>query len=462
MFIAASEIKAILTDKRVHRGPNDQMIFDYAISGTMDHTEQTFFEGIKNLEPGHYAVVEDDRIKVERWCKLAPRPSRSNYDGSVREARKLFDDSVRLRLRSDVPVGACLSGGMDSSSMVSAMRRAAGDKAVLQSYSAVFPGHDIDETKNIEVMTEAAKLGAHRVEPRPKDVVEDLRTLIYHQDEPIRSSSQLAQWTVMRLAHSQGMKVLLNGQGGDEVFAGYPYFFGNYYISLLRRFKFLTLLKEMRAYRRNHPKGDAVRYMLFHLLPRRLQRRLLIGTMPLDKEFRKRVKSMSPQAERIYFSRNLQSAQFDHINMKMRELLRYEDKSAMAFSIETRLPFLDHRLVDHAMSLPEGYRMSKGTTKRVFRDAMRGTVPDEILDDHRKIGFETPESEWFNDREVGKFITDILSSKEFKKRGYFDPKRLGRLWTNYTGDDKFVTRAIWRAVCIELWFRVFIDPLRNA
>lgn len=227
LFIAASEIKAILSDDRVPRSPNDRLIFDYLLLGQTHHTEGTFFEGIRNLEPGHYMLVEEGGLKIKKWWKLEPKHFEGDYEKAIVDLKKLFEDSVKLRLRSDVPVGTSLSGGIDSSAVISVMRDMASTNADMHGFSAIFEGFEKNEEKYQRIVVEKKQITWHTTSPRPADLASDLKDFIYHQEEPTRSSSPFAHWMVTKLAHQNGVKVLLDGQGGDEAFAGYSYFFAN-------------------------------------------------------------------------------------------------------------------------------------------------------------------------------------------------------------------------------------------
>jgi asparagine synthase (glutamine-hydrolysing) len=220
----------------------------------------------------------------------------------------------------------------------------------------------------------------------------------------------------------------------------------------------LSAVREALAFRRAFPAFSLLAYIGFHLLPRGLKRWAMMRRAPLSGELRRLAPRPSPEAERIYFASRLQDALRAHIEVKIRELLRFEDKNSMAFSIETRLPFLDYRLVRFAHSLPEGFLLRNGSTKRVFRDAMRPSLDERIIGSGRKIGFETPEATWLAEPSLKDLVGKLLASESLRSRGLFDLPRLEAVWRRTGQGDEAAIRAVWRAVSVETWFRVFVDP----
>jgi len=225
------------------RAPNDKTVYDFLISGFLDHTPETFFAGIERLMPGESMIYDISCLEArrERWYDLEKRledgRQQSGKMGEKQAAgiiREIFMDSVRYRLISDVPVGSCLSGGIDSSAIVYAMRKLNGN-GVLKAFSMVFPGMREDESPYIEEVATANDVAAHYITPTSEDLQKDINDLIRTQEEPFASLSIYGQYKVMELAHKSGMKVLLDGQGSDEVFAGY-FIYYKYYLfeSLLR------------------------------------------------------------------------------------------------------------------------------------------------------------------------------------------------------------------------------------
>lgn len=467
-FIFASEIKAILQDDSIPRKQNDKIIYDYLVFNRFDHSEQTFFENIYRLLPSHYLVIKNNKMKIEKWWKTEVREkNKSDLHSSSAEFGKLFKDSVRLRLRSDVPVGSCLSGGLDSSSIVCTVNELIKERENFQTFSAVYDREwERDETEFIEMVLARTGFKGNYTSPDGKTLLEHLETFIYSQEEPLGHSSFFAQWMVMRLARDKKIKVLLDGQGGDELMAGYMYMFGFYYYELFRKKKFLTLMNEMMGTYRNHRNIAGFYLFLFLLASRSVQEEIAhkvsVGSEItlrkwLARNFSDRYKGTSEILEDFINSPDLNNALQKHIVHKLEHLLRCEDKNSMAFSIETRLPFLDYRLVDFMFSLPSKFKINKGTTKVILREAMKDTLPEKITYRKSKFGFETKDDDWFRSDDFKKLTGDIIDSQSFRGRPYYDVPEVKKELQLFYDGKKNISRTIWKWINLELWLRMYID-----
>jgi len=455
-FIFASEIKAIL-QHNIKRTPNEDLIFDYLMYNIVDHTDETFFKEIKKIPKGHIAIFEikEKELKIERYWTLKSGKEKEDKE----KIRNIFLDSIRLRLRSDVPVGSCLSGGIDSSSIVCALAGMIDNKNI-KTFSAVFPGKDIDESEYIKEVIEKTNIKANFTSPSGNDLMKDIMKLIYYQEEPFIGPEVYTQFRVMELAHEKGLKVLLDGQGGDEILAGYVYFFGCYFKELLKKGKILTLLREIYSYYKNHKSFYGIVAMLYLFLPYFFKTYIFQRRNNyMDKSFMNKYQKESTYLKDLIDANSLNDSLLKHFEYKLEHLLKFEDRNSMAFSIETRLPFLDYRLVEYLFSLPSSSKIKGGETKFVFRNAMEGILPDKILQRQSKFGFETPGNEWIKLPEISEFIRNILNSKSFKERGYFDVKYIKKIFKNKNnqGFVKHNGEVIWKVILLELWFRMFID-----
>ncbi len=418
-FIFASEIKAIL-QHNIERTPNDLLIFDYLMYNIVDHTNETFFKGIKKIPKGHFAVfdIKKNKLNIERYWAL--KISQEDNHGDERKIKDLFLDSVRLRLRSDVPVGSCLSGGIDSSSIVCTLSKMIDNKNIA-TFSAVFPGKDIDESTYIQTVVENSGVKSNFTSPSGEELIEDITKLIYHQEEPITGPGVYTQFRVMKLAHEKGLKVLLDGQGSDELLAGYLYFFGYYFKELLKKCRILKLIKEMRCYYNKHKRFYEIGMMLYLFLPYSFKRYIFQRENKyVNTDFIDKYQKESTYLKDFIDVNSLNDSLLKHFEYKLGHLLNWEDKNSMTFSIETRLPFLDYRFVKYLFSLPSSSKIKNGETKAIFRKAMKGILPDRILQRQDKLGFETPEDEWIKIPKVSEFVRDIINSKRFEERGYFN------------------------------------------
>ena len=466
-FIFASEIKAIL-QHNVKRIPNDMLIFDCLFYNIVDHTNETFFKGINKVPKGNSAIfnIKEKTLKMEKYWEIkVHKEDNENTSTSVNkmdEIKDIFFDSVKLRLRSDVPVGSCLSGGIDSSSIVCAVAKLTDGENThnLNTFSAVFPGKEIDESKYIEAVVENTSVKPNFVSPSGEKLMKDLMDLIYYQEEPLPGVEVYTQFQVMKLAREKGLKVLLDGQGGDEILAGYLYFFGYYFKELLKKGELLTLIKEMMYYYKKHKRFYEIGMMLYLFLPYSFKRYIFKRENKyVNKSFINKYLKKSTYFRDFIDANSLNDSLLKHFEYKLEHLLKYEDRNSMAFSIETRLPFLDYRLVEFLFSLQSSLKIKNGETKFIFREAMKGILPNEILERQDKLGFATPVNEWIKLPEVSEFIENIINSKSFEKRGYFDVNYIKKLFHN-KDKRRFIwsnCEFIWKVVLLELWFRMFID-----
>jgi asparagine synthase (glutamine-hydrolysing) len=463
-FMFASEIKGLLAGG-LRPSPSPRAIYDYLDRGALDESEGTFFEGVRQLPPAHRLVVDGQRLALARYWDLpSGEPDRDEAPAeTVARFCDLFRDAVRIRLRSDVPVGTCLSGGLDSSSIVClAAALIAEDKAgPLHAFSSCFEEAAYDERRFIRPVLEWTGAKPHYAVPDPQELAATVSQLVWQQDEPFGSTSIFAQWTVMRLAAEHGVKVLLDGQGADELLAGYHGFFGAYFADLLAQGRGVTLLRELGAYRRlhgplsRHALATLVRALLPAPLVGGLRGRLTGSADWMGKDFRRQWGA--PAAEPARTGSHMQAMQRRLLTGNgLRALLHYEDRNSMAFGIETRLPFLDYRLVEFLCGVDPAHKIRRGWTKAILRDAMAGILPEEVRRRADKMGFVTPEDVWFRTslRAMGR---DILSDPRTRARGYLNVEAARAHFERHAAGHTNVSQTIWRWLNLELWCRRFVD-----
>jgi asparagine synthase (glutamine-hydrolysing) len=472
----ASEIKALLAAS-VRAAANPRVVFDYLDGAYLDHTEATFFDGIRQLPPAHALSIEGDRLALARYWELpdaAEDGSRSSREAAER-FRDLFREAVCLRLRSDVPIGTCLSGGLDSSSVVCVANELMFvDRAVpralvgtrQRTFSSCFDDPAYDERRFIAPVLGKTGAESHYTFPDPKELAGMLSKLVWQQDEPFGSTSIFAQWCVMRLAAQRGVKVLLDGQGADELLAGYQSFFGARFADLLARGRAVALLRELRAYRRLY--GPVSRYAIARLarallpvaLVGRVRSRLTGSAGWLAADFRRQWGDAPAQTVSAGPRRScshVRRLQHELLTGKgLRALLHYEDRNSMAFGVEARLPFLDHRLVEFVYGLDESQKIRDGWTKVVLRDAMDGILPDAVRWRADKMGFVTPEAFWFRTT-LRDPAREILADRRTRARGYLDVDAVLRAFDEHAAGRADHSPAIWRWLNVELWCRMFLD-----
>ncbi|MBN8450702.1 MAG: asparagine synthase (glutamine-hydrolyzing) [Candidatus Accumulibacter sp.] len=411
-FLFASEIPAIKELKRNKAELDWQRAYDYLVHGDYDSGPRTFLDGIFHLEPGHVLeldIASGRLAKPARWWQPQIAERRDlGFAEAAEQLRERFLDSIRLHLRSDVPLGAALSGGIDSSAVVCAMRHVAPDAAI-NTFSYIARGSVVSEEGWVDRVNQHVGAVPHKVVVSANELAADLDDMIQAQGEPFGSTSIYAQYRVFRLAREQGVTVTLDGQGADEMLAGYNGYPGQRIRSLLEQGSYAEawhFLHEWARWPGRSRLAGAKRAVAELTQGTRLNgflRRLngmqalpaWINAAPLEEMriVRRHPQVRSTQDESC--RRLVAELALSLTQRGLPALLRHGDRNSMRFSVESRVPFLTRELADFLLSLPEAYLISpEGQTKHVFRAAMRGIVPDDVLDRRDKIGFETPEKEW--------------------------------------------------------------------
>ena len=404
-FLFGSEMKAIWA-AGISRQPNLRLLFNFITIGYVDNParpEETFYTNISKLPPASrlFYAPGDQEPLVEKYWDLDPEIKKQKV--SEQEAIEIFNNllntSVKRRLRSDVAVGTSLSGGLDSSSIV-AIASGMTNKESFASFTASFPGFQKDETPYARKVADKFGLRSHQADISLEGLLKDWDKLCYHQEEPFGSASIYAQYRVYELAQDKQVKVLLDGQGADETLAGYNKYYKWYWQELFikRRLVRSGELKASRALGIDEKFG--VKNIIASLFPDLasviLERQYLLKALGQEDLTRDFIKQHSKEAYYIvpeYFNLN-GALYFNTIVHGLEELLRYADRNSMAFGRETRLPFLNHELVEFIFSLPSQFKIRSGWTKWILRTVMNNRLPDEITWRKDKIGFEPPQQLW--------------------------------------------------------------------
>jgi asparagine synthase (glutamine-hydrolysing) len=410
-----SEIKQLLAVPGVSKAVNPRAVYDYLQYEVADIGTETFFAGVLKVRPGHTVVMDLDSGDRAETAYYTPPTGPVLTDITPSEAaarfRDLLEDSVRIHLRADVPVGTCLSGGLDSGALSLLIRQVAqrgGLPVERHAFSCHFDIPEADEREFTLQNMAAAEVIPHFIEPTADDIAADLKRLVWHQDEPFGSTSIFAQWAVFRLVRETGIKVVLDGQGADEMLGGYASTAPHFFLELAARGHPLQALSESWQWARlqGRPWHTVVPSSRLRRLASAFAGKgggvapapVLGGWMRADFEravgpsslVRARAQG-TPFGSKAHFANLLHRFFFDS---NLPGLLRYEDRNSMAFSVESRVPFLDHRLVDFAFGLPSEIKFRGGYAKRVLRDAMDGLMPEPVRMRARKMGFATPEMHW--------------------------------------------------------------------
>ncbi|HEX5179666.1 MAG TPA: asparagine synthase (glutamine-hydrolyzing) [Gemmatimonadaceae bacterium] len=405
-FIAlASEIKQIRTLPGYKFAPDETGVRRYLVDARLDASSDTMHDGVHQLRGGERVAIDlrsrDAPVKVTRWYRFAPATTTRNLRDAAARVRELLTDSIALRLRADVPVGSCLSGGLDSSAIVCLAHRqlAAYDADAGQvTVTARHSDAAFDEWQYAEGVIRATHAKSVGVWPKSAELVSDLDELLWHMDEPFGSTSMYSQWCVFQAAADAGLKVMLDGQGSDEQLAGYG---GNdtaLYTGMLRRGRMLRLAGEINAYRRRQGTLPIAQLILAMRNVMPAVDTLLPARVRITRSMPTWLRAVAPNGHDdtppIDLRDSLRRQTFD---TSLPVLLRYEDRNSMAWSIESRVPFLDYRLVEFLAGLPDEMKLHRGVTKVVLRRAVADVLPPTVRDRRDKMGFVTPERTWLSE-----------------------------------------------------------------
>jgi asparagine synthase (glutamine-hydrolysing) len=476
-FYFASEIKALLAAGAVKPELNHEALPDY-LANRATSGEETLFRGVRRLLPGHTLRLRDGEIERQRYWDV-PHPDASaerprSAAAAIEQWQDLFQNSVRLRLMADVPLGLFLSGGIDSSAIGAVMSRMV--DAPVKSFSVGFAEREGNELAYARLIARTFRMEHHEILLRPEEFFEALPRLVWHEDEPLAGAASVPLYFVSRLA-AESVKVVLTGEGSDEVLAGY----GRYWKTIANR----ALADRYHAWAPDRlrgavrrsveslPPGSTLRHKLqrtflcldpdieslyfenFAVFPSALQHALLA------RETKERIGRLCPYAEvRRYFDAAevgtlLDRLLYADVKTSLHELLMKQDQMSMAASIESRVPFLDHRLVEFSAGLPESMKLRRGTTKVILRQGMSGTLPRPILK-RRKMGFPVPLARWFR----GPFrwvVDEYILSERASGRGLFDKTVLQKLAGEHLAGLCDHSDRLWTLANFEIWQRVFLD-----
>jgi asparagine synthase (glutamine-hydrolysing) len=474
-FVFASEIKAFINLPFVRREINPKAVYDYLIFGLNENEEEGFFKNIFELPPSYafYYDLSQNTIRKWEYYSLSYTDHWEKFD-RIRLAQyrvnvqQLISKAISIRLRSDVPIGTCLSGGVDSSTIVCFINRILetgkfdqiGENQKV--FTASYDGQAIDESKWARIVVDRTKTLWYQTFPKPNEFIEDLEDLVYTQDIPFYSTSIYSQYRVMRLARENGIKVLLDGQGGDELFGGYLTYYGAFFAEMFKNFAIGEIIRELKSLK-NSPTSAI---LLFSTLGKMIVKKL--SPNPLMEFFLKWGKKENHYLNADFFRQHsyrllmmrdmvttsLNEMLHQHISkMSLKPLLRYEDRNSMRFSIEARTPFSDDvDLIEDVFKIPPAYKIYCGWSKYLLRAATAGVLPEEIRLRRDKIGFATPEYYWLNqarDRLKVYFTSDLSDFLNVTKiRKDWDTLVRNQPSNQVTGLWRFINFAVWNKVYI--------------
>jgi asparagine synthase (glutamine-hydrolysing) len=459
-LVFCSEIKGILVARPGERVPRENYLARFIPGGLFDDGPETSFKNIVALLPAQNAVYDVATGRLESWTYWHVEPeafaAKWRTDDPVGTMRELLESAVRLHLRSDVPVGSCLSGGVDSSTLVCLMSGLLGGP--VHTFSGIYADADCNEERFVDAVNARTGAVATPIRPEPAgDLLDDLRTITWYQDEPTAGPGLYTQYHVLRAAGRQ-VKVILDGQGCDELFGGYLYYFTTRLRDLLRqgrRWEAVALL------------ASVWRHWGFRAVPGVLPavaRRLRLPgrarpAAPLVSDRLAGALAAEPIIRPAHppFPEAMQALQHDQVvRSSIPALLHYEDRNSMAHSLEARVPFLDYRVVEFAYTVPTDLKLNGSWTKWIVRKAAEPVLPAEVAWRRSKMGYPTPLARWLRQPSERPAVEDVLFAPDLRRRDVVNPARLRELWDEHlAGADH--SWLLYRVLTLELWHRIYID-----
>jgi len=475
-FAFASEYKALFTLQGIDADIDETALlrFLHQPRQGLDDNRSTVFTAIRQLLPSESLTLDIGTLqtKISRYWDVVPDEDISRLDeiSSVTRFRELLEDSVRLRMRSDVPVGSCLSGGLDSSSIVCLNREILGEAADYHTFTGSFPNTTADESEFADVVRRATGVSGHTVSPTAEQFEDELSEFMWFNELPVGSSSQFAQWSVFRLAREHGVTVLLDGQGADELLGGYEQYFVPYLEALTLSRSAEDVAAERKRIEQRYPLAfsGAPAGGWAQKLPENVRHRLASWTgkgsdflFGLTGEVAGQISSSNRRDLDTQFNALSRVLKDDSLSAHLPTLLRYGDRNSMAHSREVRLPFCDHRLAEFVLSLKPEILMGNSETKHLLRAAMADALPEQIRTRWNKQGFLPPQDIWLGDRLLP-MLKDILESPEFSSRGYWNKAWWRKVLKRFEAGETHLAWMLWRPLIAESWHRHFIQRVANA
>ncbi|MEN3015346.1 MAG: asparagine synthase (glutamine-hydrolyzing) [bacterium] len=472
-FIFASEIKAIVKSNLYSKQINHELVLDYLLMDIEEQVPESFFRGIFQLLPSHNFILDlnTNHLKIWRYFDVQYNSNYEKFDKSKlasysKKLKELIFEVIRSRLISDVPVGSCLSGGLDSSTIVCVINEILKGESIScigqrqKVFSAVFPNYSIDESKWINIIVSKTNVESYKTTPSFEELIKDLEELVYYQDIPFGSTSIYAQYKVMQLASINGIKVMLDGQGGDEIFTGYHGFYESFLKEIVRNYDFFKIFNLLL----NFKKVPFSYRHLWRILRKSLKHIFSFNTKHsqfknlsnyLGTEYTFTDEAMLAIRDKLkdfwkYPVELLNEHLYKQLTLGLVNLLRYEDRNSMRFSIEARAPFSDSvKLINFMFSLPTAYKIHNGLSKYILRVALKDILPFQTINRIDKIGFQTPQNQWISNNLS--FFTNLIDYEFIR---------------NYINVDRFLavcyksevdTNKIWKIINLSVWKKVFFS-----
>lgn len=462
-FMFSSETKAIVSAEN-NTLANRTKAYEYLAYGyNKTNDGETFYEQINELLPGSRIIIENNQIQYEKYWELKSNHSLFiSKEDSYEKFTNLFEDALKIRYRSDVPIALLLSGGLDSSVIASTtenlITKGILPQNTIQAYTVHFPNHEHDELEITQAFSKTCKhINLNIYTPNIQTITSNIEQLVFDFDQPVGSFSHIIHNSMMQEIHKDGIKVALNGQGADEAFYGYDkHIFGYFLLDKLVSGE-SDFGKQLMAV--HHHLGYSYKMIFSQMFKALLNKKYASyfrakysekNMQCLNKDF---VNNAYDHYHYNYdFSlkgKNLINYTLEQIsNTGLNSILHYEDVSSMRSSIEMRSPFMDYRLMEFAFSIPDDLKFDKGTTKKIIRETFGKNLPSNIVNSYKKIGFQSPFLEYMKDKEFNALIQDTLNSKSFNEKTIWNKKIIRERFQN---PEKYPNFPFWRFLNFELW-----------
>jgi len=462
-FIFSSEIKPI-TKAGVKLLPNDRAIHDFLAFGLQDYNEETFFKNIYQLKPAHYLILQDSKLEIKRYWDIEKNLFKvpEKEEDLVLQIEDKLKEVLKYHLVADVPVALSLSSGFDSSLMRALVESMIGSREKLKCFNFGFVGTAYDESKRLAaIKNEGSELYVTKV--TSEDFFKNYSKLIRAVEEPISGLGTYGYWLNSQTVNQKGIKVLLDGQGGDEIFGGYKYYYYHRFKELYQNKEFDELKKEIEAF--NKINGDNINFQdkdfesflqeQTVLKPMRATDGTSLDSDYLAGDFKKKFGKLQIKPQKKFEDSFRNTVYNDLLSFKIPKLLRFQDKSAMASSVEVRVPFLDHTLVELLFSVPPRFLMREGIGKYIAKKIGQKYFISDIAKTS-KLYVSTPQREWIK-QDLQKEIIEMIDNSVLAKEGYIDSEKLRTKYKDYVNQkDLGNSFFIWKFFSLELWYRNFI------
>lgn len=453
-FYFASEAKALYSLEECLKEINYAQLQRFLQLGWVFYHEETLLHDIKNLPAAHNLIIEDGEVYIERYWNIEEfETDRRPFEEKAEEFASLFQDVIEKHMRSDVSVGSCLSGGLDSSSIVSQIQASFPENRLntFSVYYSIEP--EYDERQYIKCFSDYETIKQHLVEPRGEEISDHFMNLLWHQDFPTGGSSTLSQYFVMKLARENNVKVVLDGQGGDEILAGYHHHFFRYYADLIANRRFSTLFKAISKYKREQDNSmgeigmSFLKSLLLYLTSENLYYNIASRYSQPDL-LKSNIRPNGPVMDftEIGNSRLSNILYKEVFTTSIPNLLHYEDRNSMAFSVESRVPFLDYRLVEFCFKTLSEDKLTGSNTKYLLRKGLGQILPKAIKNRKDKVGFVTPGENYWLRQELRPFI-----EKKYLDLEIWNMDKIDKIIREFLAGDDKKGKIIWRLMNYIQW-----------